>query len=102
MVSDPHLLLLRSTLVSEFEMRLRGLVEARAADFTLEFPEGLLSVIASHVLQEAETEPMGLSGEKTDRLSLLISTAERRLPFVPLFLVISTTNRRLPLWTWCS
>ena len=63
-VSDPHLLLLRSSLVAEFESRLRSLAEARASEFVLEFPDGLLAVIASHVLQEAETEPYGLKGKQ--------------------------------------
>jgi hypothetical protein len=37
----------------------------------LDIPDGLLEIVASHVLQEAEEEPYGLKGELNETCSVL-------------------------------
>lgn len=47
---------------AEFEERLVSAIAAQSADVEVVFPAGLLSVIAGHVLQEADDEPYGIKG----------------------------------------
>lgn len=55
--------LIPSSIVRDFEARLRSKIENSSPEnMTVSFPEGLLSVIAAHVLQEAMEEPYGIKG----------------------------------------
>ena len=69
-VLDAHLRLL-----PELRARLARLLEAAGGSKTeadnlkrrLDIPAGLLDMVASHVIQEAEDEPYGLNGERGER-----------------------------------